>query len=255
MSKFYEQGPVLGAFLSEIAAPNLLRVYKAAGLDFVIVDCEHGYFDDSQVAALAAVANGIGLPILVRIPHVSRDRIQKPLDAGVDGILIPMVGDAQTAQAAAALAKYPPQGQRGISTFRPHSQYAKIVLADYLREADRRTMVFAQIETRQGLARADAIAAVDGLDGLFVGPNDLAADMGAPGMLNSEAMQAAYRAVTSAAAAHGKPAGIITSDETLIRDCRQAGMRLFSCNSETGLLSKQVARTVGNFQAFPRDPA
>ena len=86
--KIHAGEKVLGMFLSEIGAPNLVRVMQASGVDFVIVDCEHGYFDFSQVAAIAAVGSGIGFPVIVRVPHISRECIQKYLDAGVFRVIL-----------------------------------------------------------------------------------------------------------------------------------------------------------------------
>ena len=83
---------------------------QVSGLDFVIVDCEHGYFDFSQVAALAAVGNGIEFPVIVRVPSVSRDCIQKYLDAGVDGILVPMLETKEQAEHLVEYGKYAPDG-------------------------------------------------------------------------------------------------------------------------------------------------
>lgn len=237
----------LGAFLSEIAAPNLLRIYKACGLDYVIIDCEHGYFDHSQVAALASVANGIGLMAMVRVPSVSREHIQKVLDLGADAILVPMTSTAEQIERAVEYAKYFPMGKRGVSTMRPHSEYNPGDLRDYMYRANERTMVFAQIETDEGVCNAEKIAAVSGVSGLFVGPNDLSVDYGTPGASATPQMENAYRAVIAAAAAQGKPAGIITGNMKLIHHCEKLGMQLFSCNSEVGLLAKQIKSMIVDF--------
>ena len=233
-------GAVLGAFLSEIGAPNLVRLMQAAGLDFVIVDCEHGYFDYSQVAAIASVANGIQFPVIVRIPQISRECIQKYLDAGVDGILVPMLETEEQARALVHLSKYAPLGARGISTMRPHSNYNPGKLAEYTRKANGRTMLFAQIETRLGVSNAEKIAAVAGIDGLLIGPNDLACDLGHMGQFHTPDMEEAIGQVLQAAKDNGLPCGIIASDTAFLRMWRQRGMTIFSCDSELGLLKKGI---------------
>ena len=227
-----------GLFLSEIAAPNLIRVLKAAGADFVVVDCEHGSFDYSQVAALAAVANGVALPIIVRIPAVSREAVQKFLDAGVDGIWSPMVETAEQAQNMVRLGKYAPEGVRGISTMRPHSEYNPGRLSDYTAAANKRTMFFAQIETKRGVENAKQIAAVDGLDAIIVGPNDLAADLGHTGCFDAEDMNTAIGMVIEAAEEHALPCGIVSSNIDFLHRWEKQGMTVFSCSSEVGLLKK-----------------
>ncbi len=238
----------IGCFLSEIAAPNILRIYRASGVEFVIVDCEHGAFDYSQVAALAAVGNGIGLPVLVRIPCVAREHVQKYLDAGADGLLVPMISTADSAREAVQYAKYAPLGRRGASTMRPHSEYNPGKLSEYMAKANGRTMVFVQIETQEGVQNALDIARVDGLDGLFVGPNDLSIDYGAPGDFHTPAMEEAVKKVIGSASQAGKPSGVIASDMAYLHWCQALGMRLFSCNSEVGLLAQRTKSMVTEFK-------
>lgn len=231
---------VLGAFLSEIAAPNLLRLMQAAGLDYVIVDCEHGYFDYSQVAALAAVGNGIHFPVIVRVPSVARETIQKYLDAGVDGILVPMLETKEQAELLVQYGKYAPDGKRGISTMRPHSDYNPGKLTEYTEKANKRTMFFAQIETRRGVENIDSITATVGLDGIFIGPNDLACDLGTMGNFATPEMESCIDTVIASAKKAGLACGIITSKTEFIKDCRKKGMNMFSCDSELGLLKKGI---------------
>ena len=231
---------VLGAFLSEIPAPNLTRLMQAAGLDYVIVDCEHGYFDYSQVAALAAVASGVGFPLIVRAPQISRECIQKYLDAGVDGILIPQMETPEQAEALVRLGKYAPKGERGISTMRPHSNYNPGKLTEYTEKANGRTMFFAQIESGLGAENARKIAEVEGIDGMFVGPNDMACDLGCTGNFDTPEMEAAMAKVVAAGKAAGKPTGVIASNPAFLRRWEARGMTLFSCDSELGLLKKGI---------------
>ncbi|GAA6478162.1 hypothetical protein G5B36_02935 [Enterocloster aldensis] len=231
---------VTGVFLSEIAAPNLLRLMQASGLDYVIVDCEHGYFDYSQVAALAAVGNGIHFPVIVRIPSVARDCIQKYLDAGVDGLLVPMLETKEQARMLVRYGKYAPEGKRGISTMRPHSNYNPGSLQEYTSAANGRIMLFAQIETKKGVDNIGDIVSVPGLDGIFIGPNDLACDLGTMGDFSTPAMERCISTVIEESKKAGLPSGIITSKTELIKQCRCKGMTMFSCDSELGLLKKGI---------------
>lgn len=230
----------VGMFLSEIAHPNLIRLMKAAGAQFVVVDCEHGYFDYSQVAAIAAVASGIGFPMIVRMPCLSRENVQKYLDSGVDGVWVPMLETREQAEELVRLSKYAPLGDRGISTMRPHSDYAPGKLTDYMKKANDRTMAFAQIETRRAVENVDEIAAVEGLDGMFVGPNDLACDLGCTGQFETPEMDEAIACVLAAAKKHGKPCGIVASNPKFLRKWAARGMTMFSCDSELGLLKKGI---------------
>lgn len=229
-----------GMFLSEVAAPNLLRLMQAAGLDYVIVDCEHGSFDYSQVSALAAVANGIRFPMIVRIPSADRECIQKYLDAGADGLLLPMTESVKQAEQLVRFGRYAPEGKRGISTMRPHSNYNPGVLTEYTRQANERVMLFVQIETKRGVKQIREILSIPGLDGVWIGPNDLACDLGGIGDFAVPGLEESMVQVTDAAKACGLPCGIISSRADLIRKCRRMGMTMFSCDSEMGLLKKGI---------------
>lgn len=244
-----ERDYVLGTFVSEVAAPNILRLMKAGGLDYVILDCEHGSFDFSQVSSMSAVGNGINLPIIVRIPFVSREHVQKYLDAGADGLLLPMTNTAEQAEQLVDLAKYMPEGRRGISVTRPHSEYNPGKLAEYLPRANDRVMLYVQIETNEGVENAADIARVPGIDGLLIGPNDLAADYGNPGDFNQPKLRDALKSVIRDATAAGKYCGIISSNRSFLGECKELGMRIFSCDSEVGLLYKGIKdMTTGLFK-------
>ena len=106
--KIRDREPVFGTMISEMACPNLARIFKAAGFAYMIVDCEHGYFDYSQLAAMVSVANGAGIGAVVRIPTIDRGVITKVLDMGADGLLVPMVNTADEARQIVSYAKYPP---------------------------------------------------------------------------------------------------------------------------------------------------
>lgn len=228
----------LGIMLSEFGNPNIVRIFKRAGNDFVIVDDEHGYFDFSQIAALVAVANGIGLPIIIRVPGVSREYITKVLDIGADGILVPMVNTVEQAKEIVRYAKYTPIGNRGISTTRAHTNYGVDHLKEYLAQANRKVRVCIQFETQIAIANAEGIAAVEGIDALFIGPNDLAGDYGTPGEVNSDAVYSAVARVAEISKKVRKPSGIITGNQTLLELCMKQGFTYYSVGSELDLLVK-----------------
>ncbi len=230
------RGAAVGCFISEFTSPNILRVLKVAGVEFFIVDAEHGAFDISHVGAFSAVANGLGIPIFIRAPGLERDFAQKSLDAGADGIVFPMVSTPEDAALAVRLTKYPPLGARGASAMRPHSEYDPGKLGDYMAKANRRVLTFVQIETASGVENAQAIAETPGIDAVFVGPNDLSIDLGKPGDSSSPELREAIARVVRAADLAGKPSGIITSNVDFIRWCKSQGMRILSCNSEVGLM-------------------
>src|SRR5690625_5017581 len=104
--------------LSEVYTPNIARVMKQGGIQYIIVDSEHGYFDFSQMANIVSVCNGFDLPVIIRVPNNDREIITKVLDMGANGVLIPMVNNAEDARQTVKYAKYAPIGQRGLSVTR-----------------------------------------------------------------------------------------------------------------------------------------
>jgi 2-dehydro-3-deoxyglucarate aldolase/4-hydroxy-2-oxoheptanedioate aldolase len=234
----------LGTMLSEIATANVARIMKTAGFEFLIIDCEHGYFDFSQLANIISVGNGFNIPVLVRIPLIERGYITKVLDMGGDGFLVPMVNTSEQARRVVEFAKYAPQGKRGISTTRAQTNYNPPPLSEYVKIANQRTILLVQLETKEAVSHAEAIASVEGIDALMIGPNDLACDLGKPGEVQTEEMMHLIRKVIEAAKKAGKPCGIIESKIPFLRTCRSEGMNIFSCGSEVGMMMKSAKAIV-----------
>lgn len=232
--------------LSEIATPNIIRMLAAGGFEYVIVDCEHGYFDYSQIGALVGIANSISMPIIIRVPSFSREVITKYMDLGANGLLFPMTESVDDIKNAVQWAKYAPMGKRGISTQRAHTSYCPPPLKEYLKQANEDTIIFAQIETAKGVSAAADIAKVDGVDALIVGPNDLASDLGTPGDFYTNDVQKSINNVIESAKSAGKPTGIIASNTTFLKECRANGMNILSCNSEIGMIISASKSIVGS---------
>ena len=235
---------VLGTMISEISCPNLPRILKAAGFEFFVVDCEHGYFDFSQLAAMISVAKGAEIEALVRIPTIERVIITKVMVMGADGLLVPMVNTKEDAQKIVSFAKYPALGHRGASTQRVHTNYNPPKLEEYFPIANNRTMIWVQIETGEAMGNLEEIASVEGVDVIMVGPNDLSIDLGTPGDLFSPVMTEAMKTVAKTAGRAGKASGILTSNMEAIRSCRSWGMNVISCDSEVGMLMKMAKSVV-----------
>jgi 2-dehydro-3-deoxyglucarate aldolase/4-hydroxy-2-oxoheptanedioate aldolase len=242
--KLMQRELLVGTMLSEVYHANVARVLQTGGVQFLIVDNEHGFFDYALLSNIIAVCNGFDLPVFVRISSINRDTITKTMDMGADGLVVPMVNRAVQAKEVVQYAKYAPLGNRGVSLTRAHSNYHVNDLSEYIATANERTVILAQIETREALENVDEIASVEGLDGLVVGPNDLSMDLGCPGVVRHEQVLQAAATVAAAAERANKASGIITTDTELIRICSQQGMTLFSCNSEVGLLLKATKQMV-----------
>ena len=227
-----------GVMLNEVSFANFPMIMRQAGMDFMILDTEHGGFDYSGMAALIMMAKQTQLPIIVRLADNGRRDITKVMDMGADGLLLPMTNTADDIRQVVRYARYAPAGQRGISTNRAHTFYNPGNQEAYMKQANASTMVFAQIETKGGLKNLEDIMAVDGVDGAFIGPSDLACDLNCMGSADKEPVLSAIREVGGSAGRHGKRAGIITEREAFLLEAKKAGFDLMCSGSEISFWKK-----------------
>lgn len=200
---------VAGTFVRIERNPAMFYIAKEAGLDCVVFDSEHGAYTMETLHDLFTVANSLEIPAIARIPEGTKDFVSRTLDAGASGVLVPMVGSAEYARQIAFYAKYPGIGGRGYTSSSGHTQYTAFAEhTELMEEANSRVMVIVQIETVDGLANVDEIAAVEGVDMLFIGPNDLSVALGIPGKLTDPKELEAIKKVSDAAKRHGKLFGM-----------------------------------------------
>ena len=197
---------------------------STCGFDWLLIDGEHAPNDlRSTVAQLAVIEPSPSLPV-VRLRDDDPARIKQALDAGAQSLLIPMIESADQARRAVAATRYPPEGIRGVgSSLARASRFSAI--PDYLRTANDQICLILQIESRVGLAALDEILALPGVDCVFIGPSDLAADMGHLGNAAHPGVRAAVLDALARIAASGKAAGVLTTEDPFIADCVTAGAR------------------------------
>lgn len=224
--------PLIGCWVS-LANPVTAEVIGLAGFDWLLLDGEHAPNDVSTlVPQLMALKDSASAPV-VRPPWNEPVVIKRLLDAGFHNFLIPFVESAEQARAAVAATRYPPRGIRGVSVSQRNNRYGTV--PDYLRLIDDNIAVMVQIESRGGLEAIDAITAVDGVDGLFVGPQDLAAALGHLGNPAHPEVQAAMKHIFERAVAGGKPAGTLAPVEADARRYMEWGATFVAVGSDLGL--------------------
>ncbi len=223
-----------GTMLSEIEFANFPIIAKNAGLDLIIADNEHGAFDYSFLSRLIMNSRLSGLDCIVRIGDSSRGNVTKLADMGVKGFLLPMCNTADDIRRVVKYAKYTPIGERGISTTRAHTLYSPPPLAEYTVRANEEMKIYAQIETVKGVENCAAILAVNGVEGVFIGPNDLSADPRCA--FSREKLKEMIRTVANTASRMKKPWGIITADEELTELATDLGAAVISRGSELNML-------------------
>ena len=205
---------VLGTMVFEFATSGIGRLVREAGAEFVIYDMEHTGWSGETTRQLLATTPEDLVPI-VRVPAVDYHLVAPQLDLGAVGIMAPMVGSRSTAEALVSFTRYPPEGRRGAAFGVAHDGYKGGDPVDKVREANRGVMTIAQVETLEGVEAADEIAAVEGIDVIFLGQFDLSASLGAAGRFDDEGFVKAVAKVLQAASAAGKPTGALalTPDE------------------------------------------
>lgn len=228
---------LIGCWLS-LGSPITTEVLGVAGFDWLLLDLEHAPNDVlTLIPQLMALKDSPSAPV-VRPPWNDTVVIKRLLDAGCHNFLVPMVETVEQAAAAVAATRYPPQGVRGVSVSQRSNRYG--AEPDYFAKVNEHIAVIVQIETRAGVAAAREIASVDGVDCLFVGPSDLAANHGHLGHANHPEVQAAIAHVLAAAKAAGKPAGILAPAEADARRYLAQGFTFVAVGSDLGVLRTQT---------------
>lgn len=246
---FDDEGVALGLMLSEIRNPSLAVMLATAGMDFFIIDMEHGAYGWESMSSLIATARAVGVEPVVRIPEIRRETVLKPLEAGASGLLVPMVERVEQVEELIEHAKYAPQGRRGTALRRAHSHYRRGAPVEYMAGANEATTIAIQIESRRGLEDVDALAAVPGVDALFIGPFDLSVDLGLPGQTWSRELREAYGTVLEAAKRHGRVAGFHAADIEHAHTLIAEGFQMLSVSSDVDLLVDHATANVEALRA------
>jgi len=238
-----------------MANPYLAEVSATAGFDWLLIDTEHAPNDlHSTLAALQAVSPYRAQPV-VRALHADTALIKQLLDIGVQNLLVPMVDTAEQAAQLVSATRYPPTGIRGVgSAVGRASRWS--ARTDYLQVADDEICLLVQAESVTALAQLDAICAVDGVDGVFIGPADLAASMGHRGNPGHPEVQAAIEGAMRTIIASGKAAGTLTSDPALARRYLDLGCTFVATGVDVLMYAQAARRLAANFLAdAPAVPA
>lgn len=223
-----------GIMLSEVPFVNFPIIAKNSGLDFFIIDTEHGSFDMFILEGLIVNACLVGLDVIIRLGDNTRMTITRFADLGATGFLLPMTNNANDIEQVVKYAKYAPIGKRGISTTRAHTLYNPPPLDVYTKQANERMKIYAQIETKDGISNIDDILCVVGLEGIFIGPNDLSLDLGCVGQ--NEMLCNAITPVINACKDHTRTWGIITGEKELLAFANKNNVDMVSIGSELNML-------------------
>jgi len=240
-----ERRPQIGLW-SQLASPIAAEVLAGAGFDFVVLDTEHAPNELPSIhSQLQAMTGGTAAPV---VRPVWNDAVvfKKLLDIGAQNLLVPYVQSAEEARRAVAATRYPPEGIRGVAVATRANQYGRV--KDYFRRVHEELCIIVQIETRGALQRLEEIAAIDGVDGLFIGPSDLAADMGHLGDSGHADVRAAIDDAARRIRKAGKIAGILTPVEADAKRWLELGFLFVAVGSDLGLLARQTEALAFRFK-------
>jgi 2-keto-3-deoxy-L-rhamnonate aldolase RhmA len=199
--------PKFGHFIVEFATPGIGHILKSAGCDFVLFDLEHSGFGFETVKSALRYFEAADLPAIVRVPSKEYHHIARAMDMGAEGLMLPMVGSADEVRHILSSMKYHPAGKRGVALQVAHDRYRPGSVAEKFTAANKRTTLFCQIETADGVENCEAMAAIDGVDCLWVGHFDLSVSLGIPGEFENTIFTDAIACVAAAAKKHGKSFG------------------------------------------------
>ena len=228
---------VLGSMIFEFFSPGIAQCMKLAGCEYIIYDMEHTGLGYGELKAQVSYCRGIGVVPMARVPRSDYAYIARALDVGARGIMVPMVNSADEAQAVVDALRYPPIGRRGAAFSFAHDDYEPGAPLEKVKSANETNVVIAQIETEHGLDAVEAIAAVEGVDVLWVGHFDLTNFLGIPGQFDHPKFLSALDRIVAAGRAHGKGLGFLASTRETMQQYRDRGFNMLACGTDHGLLT------------------
>jgi 2-keto-3-deoxy-L-rhamnonate aldolase RhmA len=236
--------PAFGTMIFEFFTPGIAQIVKAAGADFILFDMEHSGVGMETIKAQMAACRGIGLVPMVRVPTLQPHFIARCLDMGAMGIMVPMVESAAQAREIVSATRYPPHGRRGAAFGVAHDDYEGGAVADKIAAANERTLVIALVETAEGIRNVDEIAAVEGVDVVWLGHFDLTNFMGIPAQFQHADYLKAVNTLVAAARKHGRAAGVMAADTAWGHDYRAKGFNIVAYGLDLALFQRALTEGI-----------
>jgi len=239
----------LGHFIVEFATPGIGHIVKAAGCDFVFFDMEHSGFSFETLKSAIRYFEAADVSVIVRVPGQENDMLARACDMGAEGLIAPMISTVAQAQAMVDSVKYHPIGKRGVGLALAHDNYRSAPVADALKAANDRTSVICLIETADGAENVDGIAALPGVDALWVGHFDLSVSLGIPGEFGHPKFKAAMERIIAAAKKHKKSLGRLVPNVQQGTDHYKQGFDFICYSGDVWVLRDALAEAMGKLRA------
>jgi 2-dehydro-3-deoxyglucarate aldolase/4-hydroxy-2-oxoheptanedioate aldolase len=239
-----EGGLAIGTMVLEFSSSGIGRIAANAGADFIVYDMEHSGWGIETIRMLLATGRVADTLPLVRVPAAQYHLLSGPLDAGAMGLMIPMVETEDQARSIVRFARYPPQGVRGAAFGIAHDDYQTGDIVGTMRSANSELLLIAQIETAAGVEQVERIAAVEGIDVLWIGHMDLSTSLGIPGQFSHPHYVQAVDRVLVACHRHGKSPGIMAPDIATGRALVRQGFRTVAYSGDLWIYGEALGRGI-----------
>jgi 2-keto-3-deoxy-L-rhamnonate aldolase RhmA len=231
-----------GAIVGQFRTPEIARIYKAAGFDWVFVDTEHGGFDLETVQDVCRVASLIDLTPLVRVADMQYPLLSRALDCGAEGVIFPRVENPELLERAVSWTKFPPEGARGFGLTRMAVDYAEYSMPQIMAYSNENVMTVLQIETKRAVEAREELLAIEGVSAVIVGPADLSISLGVPGEFEHPRMISVIESIMESCDRRNVVPGIHMRSPSHLSFWRKRGMRLLSCSSEATMLLERATQ-------------
>jgi 2-keto-3-deoxy-L-rhamnonate aldolase RhmA len=227
-----------------VSGIEIVAIAKSAGFDSLYIDLEHSSLTLQATSQISIMALEAGIPALVRVPANTPEYISRVLDGGALGVIAPGVRSADEARAVVAAARYPPAGSRGLVGGLPHFGFRSVPASEALPALNEATLVMVQCESAASLEATEEIVAIEGIDMVMIGSNDLLADLGLVGQYDHPMLSQAYERVIAACRRRGKHVGVggLATRPDLVAKFVQLGARYVSTGTDLAFLAAECAR-------------
>lgn len=237
--------------VSRLYHPNMIEMYGIhGGFDGFWIDAEHASFDSGQIEIAATYARSAGMSCFVRIPPIDYSLVTRCIESGAEGVMAAMITSASQAEEFVQWAKYAPRGKRGLNAGSYEGRFGNVRVAEYCEESNKKSFVAIQIETLRALEECDEIAAIDGVDLLFIGPSDLSQALGLTGDFMHEDCIAAVKKVAAACEKHGKTFGAVTTSPEHAKMLTELGCKMLSPTNDIRTFNAGIKAVKEAFQEF-----
>ena len=241
----------LGVGLRQTRTADIGKIMSTCGYDWLFIDMEHNSMDIDIASQISVAAQDAGITPIVRVPDFAHHHATRVLDCGAMGIVFPHVDDATTAQSLVSNCLYPPKGHRSMTGVLPQLDFKQKPIAEVANLINDSMLIVVMLESPEAISNVDSIAAVEGVDVILIGTNDLCMEMGIPGDYNNSKVKEAYRKVIEACKKHGKTPGMGgVYNEELMSEYIGMGMKFILSGSDLSFMMQSASQRSNKIRSF-----